>query len=258
MITTLINRITGLLRPAPSPADHPLSAPKAVTLPPVELVTPPLLERLGASRADAATYAAPLSRAARECGITAPRQLAAWLANLAHESGRFATLEERLGYTAPRLAAVWPGRYAVRGPNGAYVRDTAGTGYQPNELARSIAGSPVQIANLTYADRLGNGPAESGDGWRYRGRGLIQITGRANYRDCGEALGLPLLLRPELLIEPEHAARSAGWFWARNGLNAHADAGRLDQITRRINGGLNGHGDRVSLYETALGHLGGA
>lgn len=250
MITTLINRITGLLRPAPSPANHPPSAPESVMLPPADLVTPPLLERLGASRANAATYAAPLSRAAREYGITAPRQLAAWLANLAHESGRFATLEERLGYTAPRLAAVWPGRYAVR--------DTAGTGYQPNELARSIAGSPVQIANLTYADRLGNGPAESGDGWRYRGRGLIQITGRANYRDCGEALALPLLLRPELLIEPEHAARSAGWFWARNGLNAHADAGRLDQITRRINGGLNGHGDRVSLYESALGHLGGA
>jgi len=102
MITTLINRIAGLLRPAPSPADHPLSAPKAVTLPPVE--------RLGASRADAATYAAPLSRAARECGITAPRQLAAWLANLAHESGRFATLEERLGYTAPRRAATYAAR----------------------------------------------------------------------------------------------------------------------------------------------------
>lgn len=223
---------------------------------PSDLVTPALLERLGASPSNAATYAAPLARTAREYDIAAPRRLAAWLANLTHESGRFATVEERLGYTAPRLAAVWPSRYALRGPGGVYVRDAAG-GLAPNDLARRIAGSPVQIANETYGGRMGNGPAASGDGWRFRGRGLIQITGRDNYRDCGDALGLPLLLRPELLIEPEHAARSAGWFWARNGLSAHADAGQLDQITRRINGGLNGHGDRVSLFETALGLLGG-
>lgn len=255
MITTLISRITGLLRPA---RVHPSGgAPKLPAPAPDDLITATLLERLGASPSHAATYAAPLSRAAREYDITAPRRLAAWLANLAHESGRFATVEERLGYTAPRLAVVWPSRYALRGAGGVYVRDAAG-GLVPNELARRIAGSPVQVANATYGGRLGNGPAASGDGWRYRGRGLIQITGRDTYRDCGDALGLPLLLRPELLIEPEHAARSAGWFWARNGLNAHADAGRLDQITRRINGGLNGHSDRVSLYETALGHLGGA
>ncbi|GFM68557.1 glycoside hydrolase [Pseudomonas cichorii] len=100
--------------------------------------------------------------------------------------------------------------------------------------------------------RLGNTPEDDDDGQFYRGRGLIQVTGRANYVACGEALGLDLLNRPELLEQPEHAAMSAAWFWDRARLNALADKGDFLLITRRINGGTNGLADREALYQRAL------
>ncbi len=92
----------------------------------------------------------------------------------------------------------------------------------------------------------------TGDGFKYRGRGLIQITGRANYAACGEAMGVDLVNQPELLELPQHAAMSAAWFWAAKGLNTLADAGDFEKITRRINGGLNGQADRLSIYQRAL------
>ncbi|WP_122563411.1 glycoside hydrolase family 19 protein [Pseudomonas viridiflava] len=100
--------------------------------------------------------------------------------------------------------------------------------------------------------RLGNTPDADGDGQLYRGRGLIQVTGRANYEACGEALGLDLLRQPELLERPDHAAMSAAWFWDRANLNALADKGDFLMITRRINGGINGLADRQALYQRAL------
>ena len=104
----------------------------------------------------------------------------------------------------------------------------------------------------SLARRLGNTPEADGDGQKYRGRGLIQITGRANYAECGEALGLDLVNHPELLEKPQHACMSAAWFWASRGLNTLADAGKFDTITRRINGGQNGAADRRALYAQAL------
>ena len=104
----------------------------------------------------------------------------------------------------------------------------------------------------SLARRLGNTPQADGDGQKYRGRGLIQITGRANYAECGEALGLDLVNHPELLEKPQHACMSAAWFWASRGLNTLADAGKFDTITRRINGGQNGAADRRALYAQAL------
>ena len=104
----------------------------------------------------------------------------------------------------------------------------------------------------TLAKRLGNTPEADGDGQKYRGRGLIQITGRANYMMCGEALALDLINHPELLENPQHACMSAAWFWASRGLNTLADAGQFDTITRRINGGQNGAADRQALYARAL------
>ena len=104
----------------------------------------------------------------------------------------------------------------------------------------------------SLAKRLGNTPEADGDGQKYRGRGLIQITGRANYMTCGEALGLDLINYPELLEKPQHACMSAAWFWASRGLNTLADAGKFDTITRRINGGQNGAADRRALYAQAL------
>lgn len=101
------------------------------------------------------------------------------------------------------------------------------------------------------AARLGNTPEADGDGQKYRGRGLIQITGRNNYKLCGEALGLDLLRYPELLEKPEHAAMSAAWFWKWRGINSAADAGDLEKVTRFINGGLNGLEDRLRLWKRA-------
>ena len=104
----------------------------------------------------------------------------------------------------------------------------------------------------SLAKRLGNTPEADGDGQKYRGRGLIQITGRANYTTCGEALALDLVNHPELLEKPQHACMSAAWFWASGGLNTLADAGQFDKITQRINGGQNGAADRQALYARAL------
>ncbi len=106
-----------------------------------------------------------------------------------------------------------------------------------------------------YEGRTDLGNTEPGDGVRYKGRGLIQITGRANYAACGEALGLDLLTTPELLEQPVNAARSAGWFWQTHGLNELADRGDIKGITRRINGGLNGFQDRLAYLELAQGRL---
>lgn len=112
--------------------------------------------------------------------------------------------------------------------------------------------NPVQCPwQAAYEGRADLGNTEPGDGARYKGRGLIQITGRANYRACGDALDLPLEDSPELLEQPGYAARSAAWFWSSRGLNALADAGDFTRITKRINGGLNGQADRLALWESA-------
>ena len=121
-----------------------------------------------------------------------------------------------------------------------YVRDLGGEQY----LSKYDTGS--------LAKRLGNTPEADGDGQKYCGRGLIQITGRANYLECGEALGLDLIKQPELLEVPQYACMSAAWFWATKGLNTLADAGQFDKITQRINGGQKGVADRQALYVRSL------
>ncbi|MCF6762530.1 glycoside hydrolase family 19 protein [Pseudomonas fragi] len=107
-------------------------------------------------------------------------------------------------------------------------------------------------AQARYEGRADLGNTVAGDGSKYRGRGLIQITGRANYKACGEALALDLINEPELLEKPQHACMSAAWFWASRGLSTLADAGQFDKITQRINGGQNGAADRQALYAKAL------
>ncbi|MEE5057164.1 glycoside hydrolase family 19 protein [Pseudomonas alliivorans] len=123
-----------------------------------------------------------------------------------------------------------------------------------NSLVPQLGGSEYLSKYDTgkLAERLGNTPEADGDGSKYRGRGLIQITGRANYAECGEALGLDLIHHPELIEQPEHAAMPAAWYWGSRGLNSLADKGDFIQITRRINGGTNGLADRQALYEQAL------
>lgn len=180
-------------------------------------------------------------------GIDTPARVAAFLAQVAHESADFTRVTENLNYSAFGLASTWPSRFRL--PNG-----------QPNELAHALHRNPIAIANHVYANRMGNGDVASEDGWRYRGRGLKQLTGRANYAACGEGIGLDLIGHPELLEEPDAAVESACWYWREHGLNALADAGDFEGVTRRINGGLIGHGtldddrdcDRVDYYARAL------
>ncbi len=170
--------------------------------------------------------------------ITSPVRLAVFLAQVGHESSQLTRLVENLNYSARGLAATWPSRYS-------------GADGKPNALALNLAWHPQAIANNAYASRNGNGDEVSGDGWRFRGRGLLQITGRSNYRAAGVGLGLPLEQEPELLEQPEFAALSAAWWWAAHGLNDLADRGEFVAITRRINGGLNGQAERLALWERA-------
>ena len=193
-----------------------------------------------------------LNTAMNRYQIVGPKRVAAFIAQVGHESGQLTRLVENLNYSADGLANTWPNRYAEPDGKGGYlkvlVKDRQRN--KPNALGLSLAGKPEQIANNVYAGRMGN--TAPGDGWKYRGRGLIQITGKNNYRACGEALGLDLIVHPELLEGPQHACMSAAWFWATNGLNTLADAGSFSKITSRINGGQNGVADRQALYAKAL------
>jgi putative chitinase len=108
------------------------------------------------------------------------------------------------------------------------------------------------IANVVYSNRMGNGSIESGDGWKYRGRGLKQLTGKDNYTRCGNALNTDFVSEPDLLLEPQYAALSAGWFWTANKCSDFADIGDVEGLTKRINGGLIGLADRKARYERVL------
>lgn len=190
-----------------------------------------ILIAMGVRPETAGMFATHLHAAAVKWGVPVAA-LPMLLAQLAHESALFERLVESLNYTkAAQIRRTWPKRFAN------------------NSAAVAFVNRPDRLANYVYANRLGNGDAASGDGWKYRGRGLIQITGRGNYRDAGEALGLPLLEEPELLEEPVHAADAAGWFWKSHGLDRFAS--NINDCTRAINGGLNGLPDRIRLYERA-------
>ena len=186
-----------------------------------------------------------------EFEINTPQRIAAFLAQTSHESGGYTMLSENLNYRAATLAACWPNRFAVLGPDKKPIKENGKL--VPTAVANSIAGKPELIANLVYSGRMGNGPAESGEGWLYRGRGLKQLTGKFNYTKCGEALGLDLVNNPDLLLEPLPAARSAGWFWKANNLSAFADAGDIKGMTKKINGGYIGLEARQALYDACYG-----
>jgi len=167
--------------------------------------------------------------------ITEPNVVAAFLAQVGHESGQLYHTEENLNYSTNRLRSVFPKYFNI-------------------DQAEEYARQPQRIANRVYANRMGNGDEASGDGWRYRGKGLIQITGKENHRRCGNALDLDLIAEPDLLIEPLNAALSAGWFWYSRGLSGIADDIRA--VTRVVNGGSNGLEDRKKLYKLAKLSLG--
>ena len=166
--------------------------------------------------------------------INTSERIAAFLAQCAHESGGFKALKENLNYKAASLQKVFP-KY-----------------FPSEELAEQYAHNQPAIANRVYANRMGNGDETSGDGYRYCGRGLIQLTGHDNYQAFAESLEGDIADVPEYLATFEGAVQSACWFWESNGLNALADAGDIKAMTKRINGGYIGLEDRIKHYNHAL------
>jgi putative chitinase len=167
-------------------------------------------------------------------GIDTVNEMASLAAQLALESTEFTRLEELLNYSAERLIAVWPKRFPTI------------------EAAVLYAHSPASLANHVYATRLGNGDEASGDGWLFRGRGPIQITGRRNYAKCAVALGEPLIQKPELLLTPVIGIRSACWFWKVNNLDLYDDDLEAREETRLINGGEHGLKQRQAYLDKIL------
>ena len=180
----------------------------------------------------------PLNAAFAKYDISTPVRQAFFVGQCAHESNNFTRLEEGLNYSASRLMAVWPSRFPTF------------------EAAAPYANNPEKLANKVYGGRADLGNKEDGDGFKFHGRGCIQLTGRDLYERCGEAIGADLINQPQLLVEPHYAAMSAAWFWNKKGLNALADSKDYDTMTKRINGGLIGLDDRKAKIAKAISVLG--
>jgi len=173
--------------------------------------------------------------------IDTPKRIAAFLAQSAHESSELRVLVENLKYSDDDLMRIWPKRFPT------------------TDFAKKYDKDPEKIANYIYANRLGNGPTSSGDGWNFRGRGIFQTTGKYNYLKVGKALNLPLDTNPEYLEEPGYAALSAGFYWENNRLNEFADKNNEEnfiKLTIKINGGKIGLDSRLTYWKKAKNILG--
>lgn len=170
-------------------------------------------------------------------GILTPNQQAAFIGQCSHECGHFRILEENLNYRAATLMKLWPKRFPTL------------------EIANAYAGNPKKIANMVYANRMGNRDESSGDGYRFRGRGCIQLTGHANYFHAGKALGVDFVMEPDLVATPKYAAMTAGWYWSTHGCNEIAEAQDWVKLTKKINGGTIGLEDRIKHTKEALAAL---
>jgi putative chitinase len=166
-------------------------------------------------------------------GIVTPAQQAAFIGQCGHECGNFKVLEENLNYRAETLMKLWPKRF-----------DAA--------KAQACQRNPRLIANIVYSSRMGNRDEASGDGYRFRGRGCIQLTGHANYYHAGIACGEDFVMNPDLVATPRYAAMTAGWFWNTHKLNQYADARDYVTMTKKINGGTIGLADRQKHIAHAL------
>jgi putative chitinase len=174
----------------------------------------------------------PLQETFEKYQINTPKRQACFIGQCMHESGGFKFLKENLNYSAKALMATWPSRFPDM------------------DMAEKFARQPEKIANKVYSGRMGN--TEDGDGAKYIGRGLIQLTGKDNYRAFGEAIGEDLVSNPQLVEQPRYAALSAGWFWNKRGLNALADVMDVETMSRRINGGTIGMADRIAKINKVL------
>ena len=172
--------------------------------------------------------------------ISSPRQQAAFIGQCSHECGNFRILEENLNYRATTLMKLWPKRFPTL------------------EIANQYAGQPRKIANKVYADRMGNRDEASGDGYRFRGRGCIQLTGSSSYFHAGKALGVDLWADPDKVATPMYAALTAGWFWSTHGCGKLAEFSDWTKLTKVINGGTIGLDDRVHHITMALATFDGS
>lgn len=181
----------------------------------------------------------PLNETFERFDILTPRQQAAFIGQCGHECGHFKMLEENLNYRAETLMKLWPKRFPTL------------------EFAKQYERNPKKIANSVYSNRMGNRDEASGDGYRFRGRGCIQLTGSANYFHAGKALGVDLVMEPDLVATPQYAALTAGFFWNTQRLNALAESLNHIALTKKINGGTIGLDDRIKHTNHALAVLGG-
>jgi putative chitinase len=172
-------------------------------------------------------------------GIKTVRQQAGFIGQCGHESGNFRVLEENLNYAADRLMKIWPKRFPTL------------------EVAQPYHRSPRKIANKVYANRMGNRDEASDDGWRFRGSGWVQLTGHDNFYHFGKAVGVDVVLKPDLVRTPQYAALSAGWFWSTHKCNEIAETGDWTRLTKAINGGTIGLEDRVKHIREAIAVLSG-
>lgn len=197
-----------------------------------------LIEIMPRSAPVAAVFLSPLNAAMREFGIIYERRIEMFAATLAVESGQLTALQESMNYRAERLMVVWPERFKTR------------------QIADAYANRPELIANKVYANRMGNGDEASGDGWRYRGAGLIALTGRANQAKCAQHFGIPAEKVGDWLRTPEGACRSAAWFWKTHGCNELADAGNFDAVSDMVNIGhqTSAVGDAIGYKERLAFH----
>ena len=186
---------------------------------------------------DLVMYIDPMNEGMEKFEINTPNRIAAFIAQVAHESGDFHDTVENLNSSWQALRRTWPSRFPT------------------DDLAKQYNRQPERIANVAYAGRYGNGDEASGDGWKYRGRGLIQITFHDNYAAYAGAVADPTILTaPDQVAQPQHAVLSACWFWHSKGLNSLADAGTkasFNQISFKINGGWNGKDDRLENWAEA-------
>jgi len=181
-----------------------------------------------------AEWVDPLNETFERFGIFTHNQQATFIGQASHESGNFKLLEENLNYKAVTLMRIWPKRFPTL------------------EKANEYAGNPKKIANSVYSSRMGNRDENSGDGYRFRGRGCIQLTGHANYFHASKALGVDFVMDPDLVGTPKYAALTAGWFWDTHKLNAPSDALSHQTVTKIINGGTIGLEDRIKHTQQAL------
>lgn len=203
----------------------------------MSLITPEELKKILPKNKEIDEWCKILNEILPKYKIDTRDRISAFVAQCAHESGGFTHYSENLNYSAAGLRATF-GKY-----------------FPTNAVAQQYARKPEKIANRAYANRMGNGNEASGDGWKYRGAGLIQLTGKANHSAFAASIGMELSKVSDYMKTKEGAVESACWFWRTNDLNRYADTKNIVAMTKKINGGTNGLSERIDYYETALASI---